>query len=129
MAAKLGKSGKVMVSSDAVAMIESWELSLDNPAIETTGLGATARTYVGQGLPAGTGTLTWKALDLEDTATGALNTAFLAGTAVTLTLYETAAKYWGATGAIITSLSQSVNLEGVVVGSMGFTLSGTIAYT
>jgi hypothetical protein len=129
MAAIKGVAGKVMVSSDAVAFVDSWSLNLDNPALETTGLGATARAYIGQGLPAGTGTLTYKALDNADTATAALRTAFLAGNIVTMTLYESASKYWGATGAIITSLTQDVAVEGAVTGSMNFTLTGAISYT
>jgi len=131
MAAIAGKGGKVMVGSDTVAFVENWTMGISNEALATHGLGATARTFIGLSLPEGTGTVQWRALDNSDTASAAIRAAALANaTPITLKLYESATKYWDASeGAIITSLGQEVPVEGLVTGSFGFTLSGTIAYT
>lgn len=131
MAAIQGKGGKIMVSSDTVAFVENWTLGISNEALQTTGLGATARTFIGQDLPEGTGTAQWRALDNSDTASAAIRAAALSNASpITLLLYESATKYWsGSEGAIITSLGQETPVEGLVTGSFGFTLSGTITYT
>ncbi len=130
MAAIQGKGGSVKSGSDAVAFVESWELGLSDEALETTGLGATARAYVGRGLPAGTFSLTWRALDNSDTATAALRAAMLdnATNTITLSLYESSTKYWSCTG-IVTGFTQNTPVDGLVTGSCQGTCSGAITYT
>lgn len=129
MAAITGKSGKVMQGENTLVFVESWELSVSDEALETTGLGATNRTYVGLGLPERTGTVTWKALDNSGTGEAAVRAAALAGTSVALKLYESATKYWDIATAYITSFSQSTPIDGTVAGSFAFTVSGVLAYT
>lgn len=127
MAACSGSGGKVMVSSDTVAFVESWDLDISDEALETTGLGASARTFIGRGLPALGGSLTFRALDNSDTATAALRAAVLAGTSVALKLYESATKYWGG-DAIVTGYKQTTNVDGLVTGSIDFQCTGSWSY-
>jgi hypothetical protein len=129
MTAIVGKNGKVKQGTNELAYVESWELSISDEALETTGLGATARTYVGRGLPENTGTVTWRALDNSGTGEAAIRSAALAGTSVALDLYESATKYWKIEAAYITSFSQTVNVDELVSGSFEFTISGAPEYT
>lgn len=130
MAAIAGKGGKVMQGANTLTFVESWELSISDEALETTGLGATTRTYIGRGLPVNTGSVTWKALDNSGTGEAALRAAALAnGTSVALKLYESATKYWDCTVCFITSFSQSVGVDGLVAGSFQFTCGAAPAYT
>ena len=128
MAAIAGKGGKVMQGAAAVAFVESWSMDISNEALETTGLAATARSYIGLGLPTNTGSLTWRALDNSDTATAAIRAAALAGTELALDLYESATKYWDCQ-VIITQFSQSASVDGLVTGSFSFTITGAPTYT
>ena len=128
MAAIAGKGGKVMQGASTLAFVESWEMSVSDEALETTGLGATARSYVGRGLPTNTGTLTYRALDNSDTGTAAIRAAALAGTELALDLYESATKYWDCQ-VFVTTFSQSTSVDGLVTGSFGFTINGAPAYT
>jgi hypothetical protein len=130
MAAIAGKGGKVLQGANTLAFVESWELGISDEALESTGLGATARTYIGRGLPVNTGSITWRALDNSGTGEAALRAAALAnGTSVALKLYESATKYWDCATCIVTGFSQSVNVDGLVTGSLQFTVSGAPAYT
>lgn len=128
MAAIAGKGGSVKQGANALAMVESWEMSISDEALETTGLGASARTYIGRGLPQNTGTVNYRALDNSDTGTAAIRAAALAGTELALDLYESATKYWDCQ-VIITSFGQQTNVDGLVAGSFGFTITGAPAYT
>lgn len=130
MAAIAGRGGKVMQGANTLVYVESWELSVSDEAIETTGLGATSRSYIGRGLPENTGTVNWRALDNSATGEAALRAAALDNsTTVALKLYESATKYWNCATCIITSFSQSTSIDGAVTGSFGFTVSGAPAYT
>lgn len=130
MAAICGKSGKVVVGSDTVAYVESWDMSIPGIELsELTALGAAAKSFLACGLPGpATGTLTFRALDNSDTATAALRGALLAGTSVTLNLYESSDKYWTA-AAYVTDFSQNVGVDGPVSGSMGFQYAVIPTYT
>jgi hypothetical protein len=129
MAAKAGKSGWVKVSTDAVAFVAEWSGNIENAALETSGLGVTARTFIGQGLPLSTGSLTWQALDQSDTATHAIFDACLSGALVTLTLSDDGTNHYeGSEGAILTNFGTSVPVDGLVTGTCSWTLSGTITY-
>lgn len=128
MAALAGKGGKVMVASDPVAFVESWDFSIDDEALETTGLAAAARTYIGRGLPTISGTITFRALDNSDTATAALRAAALDNsTAIALKLYESATKYWGGNG-VITNMGETDVVDGLVTGSFSFQGTGAWSY-
>ena len=129
MAAIAGKGGKVMQGANTLAFVESWEFSISDEALETSGLGATARTYIGRGLPENTGTITWKALDNSATGEAAIRAGALAGTSMALKLYESATKYWDCTSCFITSLGNGANVDGLVTGSFSFTVSGAPVYT
>jgi len=130
MAAIAGKGGKVMQAGNTLAFIESWELGISDEALETTGLGAAARTYIGRGLPENTGTVNFRALDNSEAGIAAIRAAALNNsTAVALKLYESASKYWDCATAIITSYNQSTTVDGLVTGSFAFTVSGAPAYT
>jgi hypothetical protein len=128
MAAIAGKGGSVKQGASALAFVESWEMSIANEALESTGLGATSRSYVGLGLPTNTGTVNFRALDNSDTGTAAVRAAALAGTELALDLYESSTKYWDCQ-VIITAFSQSTGVDGLVTGSFGFTITGTPTYT
>ena len=128
MAAIAGKGGSVKQGSSVLAFVESWEMSIANEALESTGLGATSRSYVGLGLPTNTGTVNFRALDNSDTGTAAVRAAALAGTELALDLYDSPTKYWDCQ-VIITDFSQSTSVDGLVAGSFGFTITGTPAYT
>ena len=127
MAAIAGKGGSVKQGSSVLAFVESWEMSIANEALESTGLGATSRSYVGLGLPTNTGTVNFRALDNSDTGTVAVRAAALAGTELALDLYESSTKYWDCQ-VIITDFSQSTSVDGLVAGSFGFTITGTPEY-
>ncbi len=49
-------SGKYYASSE-VSLVQSWEMSLTSEAVDVTGLGDTARTYVGLGITSWSGTI------------------------------------------------------------------------
>jgi hypothetical protein len=128
MAAIAGKAGWVKVGSDSVAMVESWDVSISDEALQTTGLGATYRSYIGRGLPEGTGSLTWRALDLTDTASLVLKAAMLANTTpITLSLSDDGTNHWGSS-AVVTGFTHTTPVEGLVTGSCQFTLTGAITY-
>lgn len=128
MAATSGKSGKVMVSTNTVAFVESWDLDISDEALETTGLGGSARSYIGRGLPALSGSLSFRALDNSDTATAALRAAMLGGSSVSLKLYDSASTYWSGS-ALITGYKETANVDGLVTGSIDFVCTGTWSYT
>ena len=69
MAALAGKGGKVMSGASTVAFVESWEICVEDEALETTGLGANSKSYIGRGLPGTTANITWRAVDQSDTGT------------------------------------------------------------
>lgn len=129
MAAIAGKGGKVVIGSDTVAFVENWTLNIGDEALETTGLGASARTYIGRALYEATADLTWRALDNSDTATAAIRAAALTNSgSVTLKLYQDGTKYWTGT-AFLTSFSQDTSVDGLVGGSCSATYSGGVTYT
>lgn len=130
MSAKAGRGGKVMVGANTVAFVETWTADISDELYDTSGLGSTSRTYVPQVLPAEGWTINWRALDNSDTATAAIRGAILAGTGLTLLLYEDSTKYWtsAASGAFVSNFSQSVGVDGLVTGSCSGQFSGGVTY-
>jgi hypothetical protein len=131
MAAICGKAGKVLIGTDVVANVEDWNLDIAGMELsDITGLGATVKAFLATGLPGpATGTINLVALDNADTATAALRAAILAGTAVTLKLYESATKYWTGTDAYLTNTNQAVNVTSAVSGSYSFQYLTLPTYT
>lgn len=132
MAIKQGIGGKVMVGANTAANVESWEMQISNETLDTTGLGASGRAFVGRGLPEFTFTVNFKALDLADTATLALKAAAVSNsTGVTLLLYEDGTKYWtsAASSAYIDSYSETASVDGLVTGTISGKVSGVMTYT
>lgn len=132
MAAIQGRGGKVMVASATAAFVENWTLNIEDEALETTGLGSTSKSFIGRGLPGTTASITFRALDLSDTATLAFLTAAQANaTGVTLLLYTSASKYFtsAASSAFVTSLTCEASVDGLVTGSADLQLSGVATYT
>ena len=129
MAAKTGKSGKVMEGAATLANVESWDLNIDDDALETTGMGSTARVFIGRGLPVIKGSVKFRAIDNVDAGTAAIMAKILDNsTSIALKLYEDGTKYWSG-GAIITGYPQSSNVDGLVVGSFSFTGTGAWTYS
>ena len=121
-----------MVGAAAVAMVETWEMNIEDEALDTTGLAATSASCIGRGLPKTTFNITWKALDMSDTATLAFLTAVQANaTGVTLLLYVNATKYYtsAASSAFITSLTCNTSVDGLVTGTASGVVSGVMTYT
>lgn len=130
MAAIAGKGGKVMQGANTLVFVKSWTLAIKDDALESTGLGATARTYIGRGLPENTGSVEWQALDNSGTGEALVRASALDNsTTVALKLYESATKYWNCATVIITDFSQDVEVDGIVSGSFSFTVSGAPVYT
>lgn len=129
MAVKAGKSGKVMEGAVTIANIESWDLTIDDEALEYTGMGASARVYIGKGLYNIKGSVKFKGLDNADTGTAAIRAKILDNSSsIALKLYEDGTKYWGG-DAIIVGMPQSSTLEGLVTGSFDFVGTGAWSYT
>lgn len=121
-----------MVGASTAAFVESWEMSVEDEALETTGLGGTAKTFIGRGLPGTTFNINWRAADMSDTATLAFLTAVQANaTGVTLLLYVSGSKYYtsAASSAFITSLTTGATVDGLVTGSASGVVSGAMTYT
>jgi len=130
MSAIAGRGGSVVQGANVLTFVESWELSISDETLETTGLGATGKTFIGRGLPENSGTINWRALDNSGTGEAALRAAAQAnGTSVTLNLYESGTKYWACTTCYVKSFSQQVGVDGLVSGSLGFVVSGNPTYT
>jgi hypothetical protein len=132
MAAKQGRGGKVMVGASTAAFVESWDMTIEDEVLETTGLGSSSFSGIGRGLPKTSFNITWRALDLSDTATLAFLTAVQANaTGVTLLLYESASKYYtsAASSAFITSMTHTTSINGAVTGSASGVVSGVMTYT
>jgi hypothetical protein len=129
MAAIAGRGGKVMQGANTLAFVKSWSLDIKDEALETTSLGATARSYIGRGMPENSCKIEFNALDNSGTGEAVLRAAALAGTSVALSLYESSTKYWAISSAFITGFSQSVDVEGLVTGSIDFTIAAAPVYT
>ena len=132
MAALAGKGGKVMSGASTVAFVESWEMSVEDEALETTGLGASSKSYIGRGLPGTTANITWRAVDQSDTGTLTFLTAAQANaTGLTLLLYVSGSKYYtsAATSAFVTSFTTGATVDGLVTGFASLVVSGAMTYT
>lgn len=123
MANATGKDGIVKIGANAVGELRSWSYSITGETIEDTSMGDTARTYKA-------GLTTWSGsaeafFDAADTAQGAIT----AGAEVTLSFYPTGddsgdSEYTGT--AIVTEISSTAALDGMVEVSFSFTGTGAL---
>ena len=124
MAIHKGSEGTVKVGSDSIAHIRSYSIEETAATIESTVMGADARSYESS-LKDGTGTIDvyW---DETDTAQNALTI----GTSVTVNFYPEGADsgdtYYTGT-AIVTGVSRSASFDGLVEASIS--VQGTGALT
>jgi hypothetical protein len=107
-------------------MVQNWELQFTSDIFQTTGLGATFRTFIGAGIISWTGSFsrvyedeTWHDI-AADNATNA---------SLVMKLYENQPSDLVWCGyATPTGWSESVNTEGLVMETLQFTGNGEIAY-
>jgi predicted secreted protein len=127
MAVLAGKSGSAKVGANTVASISNWSLDPTMNTAETTALGDSAKTHIAT-IYEWSGNLEGM-LRVHDDTNGqtALQTAFLAGTPVTLNLYVDSTHYYSGS-AIIKSMPVKVSVEDKVTISFAFQGSGALSY-
>ena len=124
-----GKNGKVIIcdSSGKVLSIKSWSLELSLDTLEITALGDDWKKYIA-------GLKEWTAssegdYEVTQDATGqaALQSAYLAGTVVTVKLYVDSDNYYTGS-AYISSLSIEDPVDDVVSISIEFSGNGALTF-
>ena len=123
-----GKDGKVMIGINAVADIKSWSLDISHDMLEDTAMGDSSKTFI-SGLLESSATAdgTW-VISTDTNGQTALQTAFLAGTSVSIKLHVDTTHYYSGT-AYISSLSVENDVADLVTVSLEFQGSGAISYT
>lgn len=123
-----GKEGKLVNTAADVADVKGWTLDIGVDALEDTALGDDWKTYVA-GLNEWTASADaiWAVATDTDGQT-AMQTSFLAGTAVTLKFYVDDTNYYSGS-AIITSMSIEDQVDDLVLCSFEFQGSGALSYT
>ncbi len=126
MANHVGKDGLIKIGTDTLGELRSWSYSVVGEVIEDTAMGDTARTYqAGLTTWSGSAEAYW---DEGDTA----QTALTAGASVTLSFYPEGADagdtyYTGS--ALVTEVSSTATMDGMVEISFSFTGSGALTTT
>lgn len=124
-----GKNGKVIIGTGTskVVGIKSWSLELSLDTLEITALGDDWKNYIA-------GLKEWSASSEGDyevtsdtTGQDALQTAYLAGSTVTVKLYVDSSNYYTGT-AYINSLSIEDPVDDVVTISIEFTGTGALTF-
>jgi hypothetical protein len=127
MATHVGTSGVVKVGANAVAEVTGFTIDQSNDTVEDTTLTDTAKTYKVLRSDA-TGTIECHWDESDTNGQGALTI----GAEVTLNLYPEGADagdtYYTGT-AIVTSLGQSVSLDGVISRTINVQFSGGVSTT
>lgn len=127
MATHVGTSGVVKVGSDAVAEITGFSIDQTSDTVEDTTLTDTSKTYKVLRSDA-TGTVECHWDETDSTGQGALTV----GAEVTLNLYPegdtTGDTYYTGT-AIVTSVGQSVSLDGIISRTINVQFSGGVSTT
>lgn len=127
MATHVGTSGVVKVGANSVAEVTGFSIDQSNDTVEDTTLTDTAKTYKVLRSDA-TGTIECHWDETDTNGQGALTI----GAEVTLNLYPEGADagdtYYTGT-AIVTSLGQSVSLDGVISRTINVQFSGGISTT
>jgi len=125
MANHTGSEGSVKVGANAIAEVRNWSLEEASDTIEDTTMGDTARTYQA-GLTNWSGSVDayWDETDTD--GQGAMTN----GASITLNLYPegstTGDTYYTGT-ALITGISRSASLDGLVEASVSFQGTGAIS--
>ena len=127
MATHVGTSGVVKVGANSVAEVTGFSIDQSNDTVEDTTLTDTAKTYKVLRSDA-TGTIECHWDESDTNGQGALTI----GAEVTLNLYPEGADagdtYYTGT-AIVTSLGQSVSLDGVISRTINVQFSGRVSTT
>jgi hypothetical protein len=125
MATHVGTSGVVKVGTDTVAEVTGFTIDQSNDTVEDTTLTDTSKTYKVLRSDA-TGTIECHWDETDSSGQGALTI----GASVTLNLYpegsDSADTYYTGS-AIVTSLSQSVTLDGVISRTINVQFSGGVS--
>lgn len=123
MAEIAGLGGSVKIgTSDTVASLKDWKLTIDGADLDTTSFGATFKTRI-IGLKEWSATASGSFVVHSDTnGQTALNTALLAGTSVTLKLYVNSTNYYSGTAyikkaTVDTTVTDLVKIDFEFVGS------------
>lgn len=125
MAVLKGISGSIKLSTNTVAEMSNWELSVDQEFIDTTAFGDSMREQT-PSFASWSGSASGK-LDITDTnGHVALQTAWLGGTTVTPRFYIDATHYYDGDAYVNASISTAV--DGIVEVSYTFTSAGALAY-
>jgi len=127
MATHVGTSGVVKVGADTVAEVTGFTIDQSADVVEDTSLTDSSKSYLSLRNDA-TGTIECHWDETDTTGQGALTI----GANVTLNLYPEGADsgdtYYTGT-AIVTGLSQSVSLDGVISRTVNVQFSGGISTT
>ena len=123
MANHTGKDGLVKIGSDTLGELRTWSYSVIGEVIEDTSMGDAARTYqAGLTTWSGSAEAHW---DEADTA----QTNLTAGSSITLSFYpegeDTGDTYYTGS-AIVTEVSSTATMDGMVEVSFSFTGSGAL---
>lgn len=97
-----GKDGSVKVGGSAVALVDSWDLTLDVADLDVTSIGDTWQSLqAGGGLKKASGSIKVKHSMDDTTGQDTLLSNAIAGSAVALSLYESGtSSYWSGTAMV-----------------------------
>ena len=130
MATHTGIDGVVKYDGNAIASISSWSFDQTQDAVENTALGQSARSFL-------TGIIGWSGSaeafwDETDTAQSAIDTDMGSPAIKTLELYSEGTTsgdtYWHGS-VIVTSVSRSASVNGMVTASFSFQGTGGLTKT
>lgn len=124
MAVASGTAGSVIVGTVAVGKVKEWSLSFSRDAVETTGMGTSAREYI-PGVYGFTGSFSTNK-DIADAGEVALKAAAIGAGTVALKLYEGTA-YYNIGTAVLTGMNPSLSFDGASQNSYDFQGSGTLS--
>ena len=125
MAGLAGKDGSLVIGSDTMEEVNSWNLDLGTDMLEDTALGDEWKTVVA-GLSEWSATVEVSWL-MSDTAQVAVQNAYLNKTSVAPKLYTNAANYYTGT-AYIETMSVSDPVADLVTATMGLKGNGAMTY-
>ena len=124
MANHTGKDGLVKIGSDTLGELRTWSYSVSGEVIEDSVMGDTARTHKpGLTTRSGSAEAFWEEADTAQTA-------LTAGSEITLSFYpegaDTGDTYYSGS-AIVTEVSSTATMDGMVEVSFSFTGSGALS--
>lgn len=124
-----GKDGSVKVGGSAVALVDSWDLTLDVADLDVTSVGDTWQSLqAGGGLRKVTGSIKCKNATDDTVGQDVLLSNAIGGTAVALTLYESGTtSFWSGTAMVHPAFS--VPASDKQTATFSFTSTGAWAHT